>query len=581
MPKIKSKQIDTSTPLQYDDIATKGYVDDLVSSYTGGTTTTSNLSIKDEGVIVSTGVTTINFIGTDVYSRRNITTNDIDVFIPSIIFTANLSALTNNFITYSRNISHPTNENNPFNIGSWNSGLHNTVNILTDLNYTSDVFGFTNQNTYLKASIYKITGNTNSEVLISERTATTYGNSNDIINFIEIRLNNFSPEATKFLNKIDSIKFYLEYLIPDGGRFRIKIDLYDDNYNYHFIENDIFYDTNYHFNEPFGFNISGLTVFENPSNIITKWISGVEYYTSGSSFIVNISGITYPNYLTYPNTLITINGSEYNLPTLNISGIQINNWTNYYNSNLNLYYNNTTWNINSSRFYTLTNNANINANSIDWYNNTNITSNITRLTIDTINDTSDRNTEDFANEIFRLSSSLNVWDSSQSLNVHDNGEGLQCYNSRLYYPNIMYYTIYNPNPLTQPDYSNSTGSKSYYRKFIGSGFSSNGIILFSDHNLLESDVNQGINSNILIQISIDSGLTWFSVNDEFLTIPISDGEGCRTNLDIYNIDLNSRLQFTFGITASVDFVFKIIFKDNLTTRSKYIGGIDIIDGNWI
>jgi hypothetical protein len=580
MPRIKSKQIDATIPINPTDVATKGYVDILVAT-TSGNTITSNLSIKDEGVVISTGVTTINFIGTEVYSRRNIVTNDIDVFIPSIIFTANLSGLTSNFTTYQRNISHPIQENNPFNIGNWNTGLHSTVNTLSDVSYTSNVFGFTNQNTYILASIYLITGNTNTEVLLAQSSASTYGNSNDINNYIEIRLNSFATESTKYINIIDSIKFYLQYLIPNGGRFRIKIDLYDDIYTFHYVETDIFYDTNYYFNETYGFNITGLTIVESPTNVITKWISGVEYYVSGSSFLVNLSSITYPNYLTYPNTLIVIDGSEYNLSTLNITNLQLNNWTNYFNSNTNIYYRNTAWNISSNRFYTLTTTANVKAHSVDWYNNTDITSNVTKVAIDTLNDISDRNTEDFANEIFRLTSSLTTWDSTQSLNTYDSGGGLQLYNSRLYYPNIMYYTVYNPNPLTQPDYSNSVGPKSYYRKFVGSAFSSNGVILFTDHNLLESDVNQGINSNILVQISIDSGLTWYSVNDELISFPLNDGDGCRTNINTYNIDLNSKMQFSLGTYSSDNFIIKIIYKDNPTTRTKYIGGIDIVEGNWV
>lgn len=578
MPQIPSKQIKVSTPINPTDLVDKQFVEQLILNIPNVALSGNSLNVYDEGILIKSGVTNINFIGVDVFSKLN--NNTVDIYIPSPNYTPNLTIINENYTPTLRWISNPIIETNPFNVGDWfnDNQQHNTVKEQY-INYSSGVFGIANINSNITITVYKIIGNTNIETILAQHTTNLDSNKNVTNDNITINLTNFNPNFDRYEIQISDIAIDLQSLLISGGRIRVNITIQDLNWNYNNYFTDLFYDINSTFVPPNGVTINNLTISENVANLKIKWLSGVQYYTSGSSFIININDIDNINFLSYQNPQIVVSGSEYNLSQLSLFQNNLIGWTNLYNKS-NLNYQNLNWDINNTRFYTLTSTGNVSTYPIDWTSGNTISSSNSSIAIDTINDISDRNTEDFANESWRLKQDLTNWSSLNSLLLYDSNSGLQCYNSRLYYPSINY-TSYAPNTTPQPNYLSCNGDRNYIRKFIGNSYNSNGIILFSDYNITESDINNGINSNILLELTIDSGLTWWSLNSEFVSNPLLNNSSIRTNINDYNLTLNGRIQFTFGTNSSTYFILKITYKDVANIRTKYIGGIDILGNNWI
>ena len=218
----------------------------------------------------------------------------------------------------------------------------------------------------------------------------------------------------------------------DGGRYSIKIThksdtITDGGTTYTYTASDVFYDTNP--NKP---SIDGLTsIIEstNSSNILTKHISGVEYYISGSQFELTTTGINNLNKNTqgFSNGTtknFTITGTNYNLPQRDLQAWSPSvgtfiGWSNLY-TNTGITFSYTSWAISSSTTFRYRG-AGAVATSQDfdpWAIGTVSNSSGASVLIDQVSDNSTRLGESFNGETERLvrgSSTFSAWDSTATL----------------------------------------------------------------------------------------------------------------------------------------------------------------------
>ena len=594
MPQIRSKQVLGSTPINPNDLATKQYVDNLVSS--GGTG--GSITIKDEGNLVVSGATILNFIGVDVRAQQEGSTRQVNVYIPPPAYVSHYNssdgtttATVSPVSTTTRYIALPDSEGTPYYIGSWSGGeTHSTIrNSVSNITYTpAGLCSIYDLTTTFTATVLDATGGT----LATHTYGPITADNNTSLNNITIQISNFAVDADRYEATI-TVVIGIGALLPQGGRFSISLTHNNStDGTYTFTQNDIFRDT-----ETLTAGVTGsLTVL--PQTPVIKQISGVYYYTLNSEWHVNLPDINNLNSRSYPTTQqLTIEDNDliFSSTVLNTNGeggsydtFEVGTWSEQHDTT-GAEYDKLDWTTNQA------NQTNWNGTSIDtptatgtvydWSLVATVNSSTYNYLIDTFQDSSDRNSEMFRTETNathpRLESDLSTpWDNTAKLPTVDGGTGLQILADRLVYPQHDFQPL-NPNSgSTQPDYSSETGDKYYYRDFETNGNGvSNGIIQFSDHNLTESDL-----ANIEFEISVDSGATWYTLASQYIGGPLSDGSGCRVDVLEYGLGTGTTnqnaLKFTLGTGGSSTYVFlKITF--NSTASDKYIGGIDFIEGNWI
>ena len=214
----------------------------------------------------------------------------------------------------------------------------------------------------------------------------------------------------------------------DGGRYRVRVrhitdTLTDGGNTYTYTSSDVFYDTNP--NTP---SIDGTTTIiesTTPGNIVTKHISGVEYYTTGSQFELTTTGINNLNKNTQGfssgfSRNFTITAPNYNLTTTHLQAWSPSvgtfiGWLNNYD-NTGVTYSYTSWAISSSSTFRYRGAGAI-ATSQDfdpWGNSSVNNSSANSVLIDQVSDNSTRLGESFNGENERLvrgASSYTSWDS--------------------------------------------------------------------------------------------------------------------------------------------------------------------------
>ena len=558
----------------------------VVITGTGGGTL---LTIEDEGTLVSTGVTTINFIGADVRAQSG-GGSIVNVYIPAPAYVSHFNATDGTttttvspISTTNRWVALPNIEGSPYKVGNWTTGgIHSTIrNSVSPITYTStNNFSILNTSTTFSVTVYDANGTTP----LATHSITLNGNSVQTLNNITITVTDWSTDADRYKATV-SISVSISSILPQGGRFSILLrHTNGSDGTYSFTQNDIFRDT-----ESLSVGITGsLTIL--PQSPTIKQISGVYYYTTGSQWHVNLPLINNLNSRSYPTTQ-QLRIDDTNLfinTTINAHGesgsFSGGTWTKYHDTTGAIYdkldwitdlTNNTNWNHTSGV-------ADVNyatATAYDWTLSTTLLSANYNYLIDTYVDGSDRNSEMFRSEDLRLQNDLvTPWDNTVNLS---GGTGLQVLGDRLVYPQYNF-TPYLPSGNTsQPNYTTLSGDKDYFRTFQTNGFDvSNGIIVFSDYNITEADL---LSQDVLFDLSVDSGASWYSLNLPYTNPTMTDGSGCRTYSGEYGLGVGTTnpnaLSFSLGYGYSTYIIFRITFTASAT--SKYIGGIDITDGNWI
>lgn len=578
MPQIRSKQILGQSPVSPNDLATKEYVDNLF-----GSGVTSTLKIQDENSDVLTGVTIINFIGSSVSASVG-GTRQVNIYIPPASYAPyfnNDGATISNVTTYTRHISAPTTSSYPFKIGDWTAGITGLTirSSVTNLTYSTPVaFSIDNTSTTFDVVVYDADGSS----ILTQNSIVLTGNTTITSSNITMTVSGWSTDSDKY-KAIISVIINISSILPQGGRFSVSLIHHNNGTDYSFSQNDIFRDS-----ESLTAGISGNLVVYTGSTVVTKQISGVYFYTNGTQWYVNLTGINNLNSRSYPTTkqvYISDTNLFCGIDISIINGVGLTSWTNAHD-NAGATYTKIDWTTDQLNYTnwngTGLNNTYATASVYDWNDSTPVASvNSTNYNylIDTFYDAdSNRHVERFRQENTsgypRLTSGNTTWDSSANLNTYDGGNGLQVIGDRLVYPQNNF-TNYQPFISSQPNYTGLSGDKYYYRKFTGNGNDFyNGKLLFSDYNITESDLDSGI---VDIQISTDFS-TWYTIRKDFSLY----SDGCRAYPDDFNLTLNNQIFFDmYNISPGYSqFIYlKITFTSSASSR--YIGGIDIIGDYWI
>jgi len=533
--------------------ATAGYVlsnteDGNFAWVAPGSSATTNLSVSDydkgttfsniENIIFRGGlVSTPKYGGTamGVLAGAPTSSNTVTVWIPAppqAVYASHFNTTDGNttgtanrtLTTATVRISSPTSEGTPFEVGSspntsWasqsqpatigstpifsTSGLVTgfSANISGDSRIIVDVYrgnGVATFSTYTTPTLYQNGTHTDSAGI-----SVTIGSyAVDDSGFPSIYITKYKATVSVSVNMATIFAAYS----LDGGRYRVRVrhitdTLTDGGNTYTYTSSDVFYDTNP--NTP---SIDGTTTIiesTTPGNIVTKHISGVEYYTTGSQFELTTTGVNNLNKNTQGFSSgvtknFTITAPNYNLPTTNLQAWSPSvgtfiGWLNNYN-NTGVTYSYTSWAISSSSTFRYRGAGAI-ATSQDfdpWGNSSVNNSSSNSVLIDQVSDNSTRLGESFNGENERLvrgASSYTSWDSLPSLGTsisNQTGTGPFCdaclVGGYLVRPDKYWLsaglttlqpdlTTYKPNTGgTNPDYSGvSYQTKStYHRRFYTS-----------------------------------------------------------------------------------------------------------------
>lgn len=569
----------------------------VVITGTGG----SPLTIEDEYNNILSNVTHINFVGVDVSAQSAVSgsTNRVNVYIPPPDYASHFNTTDGSttatvppISTTQRYIAAPTSEGNPYNRGDWAGGqVSGTIrNSVTSISYSpSGLFSIFNTNTTFTATVYDADGIT----VLATHTITLNGNSTQTLNNIGITVFNWASDSSKYKADL-TVTIGISSILPQGGRFTVSL-IHNNGPEgiFTFTQNNIFRDS-----ELLTANISGsFDIIEQVP--IIKQVSGVYFYTYGTQFNVSLDGINNLNSNTYPSPTssqqLRINSTNFFISeVINAHGedgdFVPSSWNRQYNNTGTQYnknnwtvnqYNQTNWNHTTGTI----NNTYGTARLYDWELVVSLNSANYNYLIDTLQDTSTRIIEVFNDETNssypRLQSDLSTsWDNTSDLSLTDGGTGLQVLAGRLVYPQYDF-SSYLPNDLSQPDYTGMSGDKYYYRRFTGTSNSSNGVIQFSDYNITEADL---LSNDVKIDVSYDdTGLLWYSLNSEYAGGVLLNGDGCRVDSAQYGLGTGSvnpnSLRFTLGTGGTSTYIYlRITFTSSAS--NKYIGQINILDGNW-
>lgn len=482
--------------------------------------------------ISQTPLTKLRVVGNNIEVRNGTELGEAVIYSPKLQYVNNFS-ITNSVPLTPRYISRPTSEGDPFKIGNWSPGSSHGATESNSFTYTSNnPFSCKTNNTSLQVIIYDANG---VDVLFNN-SVTINGNNSYNFGSVIININNFGPDFDQYKAYATISINWNTLLSGKSGRFSVKIVHHNAGTDYTFMQNDIFYDA-----KTLTSDISGLTITENSP--ILKYCSGVAGYNNGSSFTINIDDIDNINSDSYPNPIISINGSNYYLnPTiLNLSGNDLTNWSNLWD-NSNSSYSKNNWPINTTNIYVKTETAKISASVLDWSTIKTIYSSDSPIIINTLTETSTRRYTNFKDEKYRLKSDLSPWDSTQNLLLYDDNLGLQVENGFLKYP-FENYSVYNPHYGLQPDYSTANGNRTYYTVFWKENFTNVSGIIKILGNITQSDLD---NRYVELWLSLD-GISWYDATVLYnFDDDLQDGDGCRVDNLEYALNINNKIRFTLA-----------------------------------
>lgn len=490
----------------------------------------------DEGTDVLEHTRKINVVGEGAMLVQS-GPEETTLYVPSPSFAPMYNmdeANVENIGTTNRRVANPT--LNQFEIGDWNpTGSYSTIKDTTLIYNTNNKCGFNDKTTTLTAQVIGADGTTviaqNQITNVDENSGTT------TVNGIEININDWESDYFRYKAYVN-ITFDLSVIIPNGGRFEIKI-MHDNSIlgTYTKTQGPLFFDPNESANDP---SIAALNIIENTP--VTKWLSGVQYYDEGSTFDISVLDIDRINNLTWPNdnNLIYISSNgEFGISNfyLTASSSSITGWTSDWdNDNLSV---TTTKTIDRDDFRYIGTAANISGRWIDWSTGPYQNSPTKTVLIDTYDVDATTLNEEFNDESRRLQSDLTTpWNSMSELGTND----LMVQSGKLKraYGNWQTYL-----PTNTVDYNDvNIETQSYYREFIDSGTShSNG--KFQLGGITETDLT---NNDIIIWISTN-GTDWYNCNSDYSSGMLTNGDGCRINKITEQMPY---LEFTLGTGGSTD-----------------------------
>jgi hypothetical protein len=426
-------------------------------TYPGGAGTTGVIGWQgfygaDEGV-VSGQYQVINFVGSGVLSQAGNTAGWYNVYIPPPSFASHFNTtdgtttgtVSESGITRSTvRISTPTTEGNPFKTNGWagtNQSAYTSANGAVSFSTAGLVTGFSasgSGDATITVTMYDADG---TSVLETFTTPTLYQNavhtsvSGDII----VTISSYAIDSGLKYKAAVSVAVTAGDIFASnglsGGRYKVVITMDTDTATdgggtYTYTQTDVFFDENDFGTYPSIPQINGSNTTNEsstPSNILTKHLSGVEYYILNSQFEIDVTDIDRLNGNTQGKSSaasynMEIIGTDYGLPTLQLQAWSLSygswggTWTNNWDL-LNANYEYNSWAINSSNYRYRGASANTTAQVFDPWNSSNsAASSNAAVLIDTYTTTSSALIENFDDENRRTSFGWTAsWNSAATL----------------------------------------------------------------------------------------------------------------------------------------------------------------------
>lgn len=378
-----------------------------------------SLEVMDEGV--SLGFYKImNFVGADVMAQDPALPDQVNVYIPPPAFVSHWNtadgsngnqAVSESLSRITTRISTPNGgEGSPFKTGGWAGSNRDTVNnSVVTFTTPGNTTGFGGDCT-MAVEIYDADGVT---LLDSFSTGITGNGTFFHGGYAQIVTSGYGPDSMRFQANV-SIQIDMSVLLPAGGRYHVVATHTTDSATdgtgpYTYTQSDVFYDT-----DPTTPAInSTVGLVETGGSILTKHLSGIEYYILGSEFTVDVNDIDQLN----RNTIrvsdnLRLEGSELGLPQLQHSpfGTGAANFIGWNNDNDtdDVDYLYTAWAITSNNFRYIGPSGNIYSFPRDpWANGGNVNSPDQDILIDTYGVTSGDLVENFDDENRRQDSGFN------------------------------------------------------------------------------------------------------------------------------------------------------------------------------
>jgi len=413
-----------------------------------------SLIVKDEGVTVGS-YTTMNFVGDDVLAEDSGTPGQVNVYIPTPTFLShfnttdgtNDASVDANLYPFNDipRISSPTSEGNPFQTGSgantaWagsnkaaytspSDGTINYSTVAACTGFSADATG----DAKIAVTVYAADGVTALETfttgVLYQNGASTSGSGH-----ITVNIGSYAVDLPTKFSATVSITVVANDIFTTagftGGRYHVGFVMTTDtatdggqtfsyfgpngnsSTSYNGETNDVFFDT-----DPSTPNINGTTTIiesTTPASILTKHLSGVEYYILNSQFELDVTDIDNFNANTQGRSgdavwNFRVQGQDYGLPTRqleawNLSVGSMPAWTNQFDvQNVAFIYD--TWAINNTNYRFRNTDAFVQANVYDpWDTGNTVNSTGASILIDTYS-TSGNSTllrERFDDEQYRL-----------------------------------------------------------------------------------------------------------------------------------------------------------------------------------
>lgn len=477
-------------PLTGNDIVVEQEVD-LFDSGSG------EIEIQDEGVSLGT-FSVINFVGADVQvvDVGGVATAYIPPLPPppdpSYASHWNTSDGDNGNQSVSDGVSRTTTriatpsggEGSPFKTGGWaGSNQSTTLGTTATFSTPSVTTGFGGDAT-AEVTLYDADGVTS---LDSYTTPTLTGDSVHTsgsghivatVSSFGVDDPNYPDRKSANLSVAVDVGAVLTSLGLSGGRYHVEITFNVDTATdgsgaYTYTQSDVFIDSN-----PTTPSISGTTsTIETAGQVVTRYLSGVVYYNTGSQFTVGVTGIDQlmrNTARTSGNLTVTPSGVNGRLPTLSHSPFGTGSsyfmgWTNTSTTD-GVSYSKSDWALTGTDYRLIGVGMVATAQARDaWASGNAVSSPAFPMVVDTYGISSTDTAEYFNDEDRRQDSTYNGgnpsgnWNSTATLAA---GEALVC-EGRIQVPNqgpVLDWSVYNP--VGGPDYTALGGVVSYYRTFI-------------------------------------------------------------------------------------------------------------------
>lgn len=516
-----------------------------------------------------TGSEIIRFKATDPKGLEGFTDSTFSVTPTPYVSNFNTQDGTTNALvpstpTSMRNIPSPTSEGNPFKIGDWVAGVAYPTTRSGSISYTTNgVFLLESLSTDLVVEVL----DADLVTVLATKTVSNLSGDTTSPGVLSVGITDWGFNYNLFKAQV-SVGVNISNIIPAGGRFYVRVT-HDNGSKGVFTKSQesIFFDP-----DTSTATIGSVEIQDAYANI--KYLSGLKFYGVGSTLKTVLGGISNINDRSYPNTLINVQGG-FNLTSYTLTGPQITDWANTWNKVAH-HSSSANMTINSGVYMS---SGTIEARVQDWSWGTWVPSQPFLVNVDTSSATPSRIFEDFKSEVYRYESNCTTpWDSSKNMSSYDDNNGLQVFQGRLVYRS-QDFTAYNPQPVTQPNYSGYNGVGTYYRFMWHANVShSSGVIKFSDYNFTESEFQAG---SVLVDISLNK-TSWFSLNNSYFGGALDDGEGCRVDIASNNLTNHNRIKFTLGtggFTSSAS-AWGIFIRIKYPSGStKYMGQMEIVD--WV